>query len=286
MIESLAAPGAVPAGRELCTNEPMTRPEILIIDDLTESVALLLRYFEEEPIDVMVALGGFDGLRRARLGQPDLILLDVTMPHMDGYTVCRELKADERTAHIPVIFLSANTSLQHKLDGFAAGGVDYIGKPFSSEEVMARVFVHLRGKRSATGVSAGRSGLQVYTASPEVGRKQQQLASALEHLEEAKYEAISVEKLASKVGVNSRRLTEIFREQFGMTVAEYQLSQRMELARDKLCSTALQIQLIAEQAGYLNASEVSRAFRQRYGLGPREYRQASRGEPHIDLGGD
>lgn len=264
----------------------MPQPEILVIDDLTESVALLLRYFEHEPIDVMVALGGVDGLRKARLVQPDLILLDVTMPHMDGYAVCRELKADPRTAHIPVIFLSANTSLQHKLDGFAAGGVDYIGKPFSSEEVMARVFVHLRAHRSAQPAAASRAAPTVRGADPAEDRRQLQIASALEHLEEARYEAVSVDKLASKVGVNARRLTEIFREQFGMTVAEYQLAQKMEMARDKLCNTALQIQLIAEQAGYLNASDFSRAFRQRYGLGPREYRQVSRGELSIALSDD
>ena len=258
-----------------------------MIDDLRESVALLLRYFEEEPVEVMVALGGLDGLRKARLGQPDLILLDVTMPQLDGYAVCRELKADARTAHIPVLFLSANTSLQHKLDGFAAGGVDYISKPFSSEEVMARVSVHLRGKRSAQGrpltPPAGQA--RVANAAP-ADRKQRLIAMALEVLEEARYEAVSIERLASKVGVNSRRLTEIFRQQFGMTVAEYQLSQKMEMARDKLCKTGLQIQLIAEQAGYLNASDFSRAFRQRYGLGPREYRQVSRGELHIVLSDD
>lgn len=264
----------------------MTRPEILVVDDLTESVALLLRYFDDEPIDVMVALGGLDGLRKARLGQPDLILLDVTMPQMDGYAVCKELKADERTAHIPVIFLSANASLQHKLDGFAAGGVDYISKPFSSEEVMARVFVHLHGTRTGRARPAGRLVPQLRSLSPEVDRKQLLLSSALECLEEARYEAVSLDKLSARVGVNSRRLTEIFRQQFGMTVAEYQLSQKMEMARDKLCSTSLQIQLIAEQAGYLNASDFSRAFRQRYGLGPREYRQVSRGELHIDLSND
>ena len=261
----------------------MARPEILVIDDLTESVALLLRYFDGEPVEVMVALEGVDGLRKARLGQPDLILLDVTMPQMDGYAVCRELKADLRTAHIPVIFLSANTTLQHKLDGFAAGGVDYIGKPFSSEEVMARVSVHLHGYRSAKAKAAKSLVLQTHNADPVTDRKQLLISSALEYLEGVGHEAVSLEKLAAKVGVNSRRLTEIFRQQFGMTIPEYQLSQKMETARGKLFGTGLQIQLIAEQAGYLNASDFSRAFRLRYELGPREYRQVSRGELHLDL---
>jgi DNA-binding response OmpR family regulator len=198
----------------------MAQPEILVIDDLTESVALLLRYFEYEPVDVMVALGGSDGLRKARVGQPDLILLDVSMPHMDGYAVCRELKADPRTAHIPVIFLSANTSLQNKLDSFAAGGVDYIGKPFSSEEVMARVSVHLHGYRSSRTLPTGVSGTLAAPTHAAVDRRQLQIASALQHMAAASYEPVSLDKLASKVGVNTKRLTEIFRQQFGMTVAE------------------------------------------------------------------
>jgi transcriptional regulator GlxA family with amidase domain len=77
--------------------------------------------------------------------------------------------------------------------------------------------------------------------------------------------------------VNERRLTELFRKHLGMTVAEYQITQRLETARAKLCCTGQQIQLIAEEAGYQNASDFSRAFRLRYGLGPRDYRQASAG---------
>ena len=255
----------------------MSRAEILIIDDLMESVALLLRYFQTEPLDAMVALNGVDGLRKAREGQPDVILLDVAMPDMDGYAVCRALKADPRSAHIPVIFLSANTNLQHKLDGFAAGGVDYIGKPFSSEEVMARVYVHLRSRhatRQPQGIVADAKGRAVQESDWENSI----VTTALVLLQEAGQEWLAQEQLARKVGVNERRLTELFRKHLGMTVAEYQITQRLEIARAKLCNTGQQIQLIAEEAGYQNASDFSRAFRHRYGLGPRDYRLASAAE--------
>jgi DNA-binding response OmpR family regulator len=255
----------------------MPRAEILIIDDLMESVALLLRYFKSEPIDAMVALNGVDGLRKAIEGQPDAILLDAAMPGMDGYQVCRELKADPRTASIPVIFLSANTSLQHKLDGFAAGGVDYIGKPFSSEEVMARVYVHLRSGRVARQDPSGRASDTRRMEVREPDWENNIVTTALVFLHEAGQEWLALEQLARKVGVNERRLTELFRKHLGMTVAEYQITQRLEVARAKLCNSSQQIQIIAEEAGYHNASDFSRAFRQRYGLGPRDYRQASTG---------
>jgi DNA-binding response OmpR family regulator len=255
----------------------MARAEILIIDDLMESVALLLRYFKSEPIDAMVALDGVDGLRKALEGQPDAILLDVAMPGMDGYQVCRELKANPRTASIPVIFLSANTSLQHKLDGFAAGGVDYIGKPFSSEEVMARVYVHLRSGHVVRQDPMRRASDTRRLEMREPDWENNIVTTALVYLQEAGQEWLALEPLARKVGVNERRLTELFRKHLGMTVAEYQITQRLEVARDKLCSSSQQIQIIAEEAGYHNASDFSRAFRLRYGLGPRDYRQASTG---------
>lgn len=261
----------------------MQRAEILIIDDLMDSVALLLRYFQDQPIDAMVALNGIDGLRRAREGQPDVILLDVTMPGMDGYSVCRQLKADPVTAAIPVIFLSANTRLQHKLEGFAAGGVDYIGKPFSSEEVMARVYVHLRARNAPQVQTRAPDGPATMGLPPPVQVKWEHNAvtTALVFLQEAGQEWMGLEQLARKVGINERRLTELFRSHLGMSVAEYQITQRLEVARTKLSSGRQQIQSIAEEAGYQNASDFSRAFRNRYGLGPREYRQARSGESQM-----
>jgi DNA-binding response OmpR family regulator len=261
----------------------MQRAEILIIDDLMESVALLLRYFKSEPIDAMVALNGVDGLRKARAAQPDAILLDVAMPGMDGYSVCRELKADARTAHIPVIFLSANTSLQHKLDGFASGGVDYIGKPFSSEEVMARVYVHLRTFNAARQTAPERAAEVRRIAGREPDWENNIVTAALVFLQEAEQEWLPLESLARKVGVNEWRLTELFRKHLGMTVAEYQITQRLEVARAKLCNSGQQIQIIAEEAGYHNASDFSRAFRLRYGLGPRDYRLASTGGTAMNV---
>ncbi len=111
----------------------------------------------------------------------------------------------------------------------------------------------------------------------ESSREQQIISAALALLQEAEQDRPGLEQLARKVGVNERRLTELFRKQLGMTVAEYQNAHRLERARAKLCASTLQIQRIAEKAGYQNASDFSRAFRQRYGLGPRGYRQASSG---------
>ena len=101
----------------------MNGPLILLIDDESASIALLMAYLKERNYEILVALGGLDGFRKALAGQPDLILLDIRMSDLDGLTTCRKLKAEPNAAHIPVIFLSASKDLQDKLEGFQAGAV-------------------------------------------------------------------------------------------------------------------------------------------------------------------
>lgn len=255
-------------------SQPIQRPSVLIIEDQMQSVALLLKYFWGQAIEVMVALDGKDGLNKAVIGQPDIILLDVHMPQMDGYEVCRRLKADARTARSPVLFLSANTSVEHKLAGFAVGAVDYICKPFSSEEVLARVFVHFKASHLIANSTAFSVEPVAARPKPEQSRESQIIASALTHLHAPALDWQGTEVLAHKLGVNEKKLTELFRKNFGLTVSEYLMHQRLEGARAGLADTLTQIQIIAKDAGYFNASDFSRAFRTRYGLGPRQYRKA------------
>lgn len=245
-------------------------PSLLIIDDRMESIALLLSYLKGQPIDVMVAIGAADGVRKALQGRPDVILLDVAMPGTDGYAVCRQLKADPRTAAVPVIFLSANAAVEHKLKGFAVGAVDYVTKPFRSEEVLARLYVHLRIQREVECAA------ELLDLAPAC-RDHDLVAAAVAQLQQPQADWLGPEALARQIGTNEKKLTELFRRQFGMTVHEYRLEMLMEKARWSLANTQAQIKLIADQAGYSNPSDFSRAFRKRYGIGPRQYRQTSTG---------
>lgn len=133
-------------------SEPQVRPfaldippqTVLIIDDNASNLATLSDYLMEYDFEVLVARTGEQGLLRAQLAQPALILLDIVMPGMDGFETCRRLKADPSTQAIPVIFLTALTETENKVKGFQLGAVDYITKPLQREEVLARVFTHLR----------------------------------------------------------------------------------------------------------------------------------------------
>src|SRR5215217_6071571 len=117
---------------------------ILIIDDNPTNLTVVGEFLSRQGFQVMTALSGELGLELARNDQPDLIVLDVLLPGINGFETCRRLKADERTKTIPVIFTTIMTSVEDKLTGFAAGGVDYITKPFHYEEILARVGTHLR----------------------------------------------------------------------------------------------------------------------------------------------
>ncbi|MEG4243897.1 EAL domain-containing protein [Microcoleus sp. MON2_D6] len=119
------------------------RGNILIVDDLPDNLRLLRDTLRAEGYKVRSATTGAMALRAAQSPSTELILLDIKLPDQDGYEVCRQLKSDERTAEIPIIFLSALNETFNKVQGLAAGGVDYIAKPFQVEEVLARVETHL-----------------------------------------------------------------------------------------------------------------------------------------------
>ncbi|MCA9904233.1 MAG: response regulator, partial [Anaerolineae bacterium] len=117
--------------------------DILIIDDVYENLALLDRLLALKGYQVRVARDGVAGLRAARAQPPDLILLDVRLPNIDGYAICAEMKADPDLCDIPILFISVAQDVASKLQAFAVGGVDYVTKPFHTHEVLARVETHL-----------------------------------------------------------------------------------------------------------------------------------------------
>ncbi|NRR34078.1 hybrid sensor histidine kinase/response regulator [Oxalobacteraceae bacterium] len=118
-------------------------PTILVVDDSLSYLGALLDRLEQHGFMVVLAQTAAEGLMRAEFAEPDLILLDVVMPGIDGFEACRRLKAGKATKDIPVIFMTSLTDPKQKVTGFDAGGVDYITKPFQIEEVLARINTHL-----------------------------------------------------------------------------------------------------------------------------------------------
>ena len=130
-------------------DSPSKKPkaDILVIDDTPENLALLSQILKDKGYKVRSVTKASTGLRGAKAAPPDLILLDVKMPEMNGYEVCEHLKTDETTRDIPVIFISALGDVLDKVKAFEVGGVDYITKPLQVEEVLARIETHLTIRR-------------------------------------------------------------------------------------------------------------------------------------------
>lgn len=147
---------------------PQEQFKILVVDDLLENLRLLSTLLMEEGYDVRRAPDGAMALTNVPRFQPDLILLDIMMPEMDGYTVCQQIKATEIGQDIPIIFLSALDLTFDKIKAFEVGGADYIIKPFHPAEVLARVKNQLRMRQQA---------LQLQAQQAIIYRQQQQLQS-------------------------------------------------------------------------------------------------------------
>ena len=118
--------------------------QVLIVDDTPANIDVLCELLGPEGCNIAMAPNGEIALRIVSRSQPDIILLDVMMPGMDGYEVCRQLKADPATENIPIVFITARNETAGVIEGFRAGGVDYITKPFQGEEVLVRLKTHLR----------------------------------------------------------------------------------------------------------------------------------------------
>jgi DNA-binding NtrC family response regulator len=126
----------------------VTAARILVVDDTPANVKLLVDLLSVNGFDVVAARSGTEGLARAAADAPDLVLLDVMMPDLDGFAVCDRLKSDDATRDVPVIFITALNETLDKVRAFAAGGVDYLTKPFEPRELLARVNTHLALRRA------------------------------------------------------------------------------------------------------------------------------------------
>ncbi len=121
---------------------------ILIVDDIPENLKVLGLVLKKSNYPFSIALNGKEALEKVSLLNPDLILLDINMPVMNGFEVCKKLKSSSKTSHIPIIFLTAKVDTEDIVKGFEIGAADYITKPFNPRELLARIKTHLSLKKA------------------------------------------------------------------------------------------------------------------------------------------
>ena len=125
----------------------LSKCQIMVVDDTPNNLKLLDQMLSEVGYVVSCFPRASMAINSALASPPDLILMDINMPEMDGYTACEKIKNMEKMSHIPIIFISALTNTEDKIKAFQKGGVDYITKPFHFEEVDARIKTHIRLKK-------------------------------------------------------------------------------------------------------------------------------------------
>ncbi|MEH1780936.1 MAG: response regulator [Nostoc sp.] len=163
----------------------LPKTEILVVDDLRDNLRLLSNLLRSQGYEVRTAINGTMALRSAQSEPPALILLDINMPDIDGYEVCRQLKASEETRNIPIIFISALDDALDKVKAFHVGGVDYITKPFRVEEMLIRIETQLKVQRFTQ------------TLEQQVEQRTAELSQALHHLQQAQIQLVQQEKLSA-----------------------------------------------------------------------------------------
>ncbi|GAB5519160.1 MAG: hypothetical protein RhofKO_14110 [Rhodothermales bacterium] len=266
---------------EVVDDDASGGPTVLVVDDNAD-IRRYVRSHLEPAYQVVEAVNGADGLAQARTVLPDLILSDVMMPEMDGYELCRAVKTDAELDFIPVILLTAKASSASKLEGLSEGADDYLTKPFSSEELRARVenLIHQRHRlreRFMTALPTEKRDVQAdaeskagesSVRSADAAWAEQLRATINAHLAD---EAFAVDALADAMGMARAPLYRRTQEVLALTPAAYLWQLRVERGAQLLVSGAGTVSEVAYGVGFKSVQHFARRFRAAYGVTPSQY---------------
>ena len=254
------------------TAYPVSRvaPIILVAEDNADMREYLRSHLAPR-YRVAEAVDGIEGLEIIREVDPALVICDVMMPRMNGYAFCETVKADEGLNHIPVVLLTARASEESKVEGLKTGADDYIYKPFSAEELLARVenLIELRRrlrKRFSDEVIVGPSEISVSSADAELLDRVRETVE--QHMSDSNF---STEWLADEVGMSQRNLRRKIQAMTNLSLSGYVRMMRLERAVQLLEQRTGTVSEIAYQVGFKNPAHFSALFNQVFGVSPSRY---------------
>jgi len=265
----------------------ISNAKILVIDDNMTELKMLLELLRINGYHLSVAMDAMQGYRRATTQQYDLIILDVKMGHVDGFSTCRLLKADPSTKDIPVIFVTSSILPQERIRGLQLGAVDYISKPFEINEVLARIEIHLalaKSRRESFEYSimlSESSDPLSSSATTDNTLKIKNIDHNLTLLRAAQRLILSdlskvptLPELAAQLGTHEKRLTQVFKQHTGKTIYKFIREARLHEAQRMLSSTVMHIEEVAATIGFSSSANFSTAFHSHFGCTPSDFRRS------------
>lgn len=259
------------------TSAPASPPTatVLVVED-NPDLRTYLREHLAPVYAVEEAADGVAGLEAARRLRPDLVISDVMMPSMDGFALCRALKADPDLGHVPVVLLTARADEASRLDGLSEGADDYLAKPFRAAELLARCENLIDVRRRLRARFSGEVVVQpsgVVVPSEEATWLAETTATVEAHLADPTF---SVERLADALGMSTRALHRRMKNVSGLSPGAFIRTLRLQRAAQLLEQGAETITEVAHAVGFEDPSYFSRAFRQGFGVSPTDYAEGSK----------
>jgi signal transduction histidine kinase/ligand-binding sensor domain-containing protein/DNA-binding response OmpR family regulator len=260
------------------SNEPLllaSRPRLLVVEDNDEVRQYLQQVFAAD-FEVSAAADGLEGWDKALAQLPDLVISDVMMPRSDGLELCRRLKQHPKTAHVPVLLLTARTAALHEVEGFELGADDYVSKPFNPLVLQAKVTALLRNRGKLREYYQRQLLLEpteIVIADADRTFLEQAMRAVEQHLDDPGF---GVQVLASELCLSQSVLYRRVKHITGQTTVEFIRDVRMKIAAKLLISSKLRISEIASQVGVENVKYFRKTFQKIYGMAPSEYAKQHR----------
>lgn len=263
---------------DLIDETTVEKPEVLVVDDNAD-IRELLKTILQDMYRVTLADNGEMGLKKAKMLVPDLIVSDVMMPVMDGLEMCRMIKNDSVTCHIPVLMLTARTLEEHRVEGYAHGADAYLTKPFSAQVLLARICNLLSTRKTLRKVFAENV---ADSSSQVIENIDEQLQTSdntfIKRLRDTIQQNLSnsdfsVERIGEEIGMSRVQLYRKVKALTGMSPVELLRKSRVEKGRHLLKTTDLSISEIAYDTGFTSPSYFSKCFKDEFGMSPGEVRQ-------------
>jgi YesN/AraC family two-component response regulator len=240
--------------------------KLLIVED-SKDVAAYLTSLLAFKYEIHKAWNGVEGLELAVHVVPDLIISDVMMPVMDGFTLCQRLKQDIRTSHIPIILLTARNETASRMEGLSSGADAYLGKPFNKEELFIRIDKLITLRREL------RDSLERMTSDPEIRAPHDKEYAFLKRVREILESHLSeddfgIEDLSASMGMSRSQLYRKFSALTDTSVHQFIRNLRLTKARELLRSSDLNVTEVAYDTGFKNPSHFSRIYSEHFGIPP------------------